>query len=127
MRSTWRVADIRASRIVTVLVLKNAVEDDEFLATSVGMARKGAGWRIPHDRGGTSLLLADTKQHAPVDARGWASNPVLPGRMDDNGTSEIIVDAHGQGSVGSPSIVVWPIGLSAIKSVSKYCIVSSLR
>ena len=81
MRSTWRVADIRASRIVPVFVLKNAVENDEFLPTGVGMARKGAGRRIKHDRGGTGLLLADAEQHAPVDTRGRARNPVLPGGM----------------------------------------------
>ena len=33
MRSTWRVADIRASGIVAMFVLKNAVEDDKFLPT----------------------------------------------------------------------------------------------
>jgi hypothetical protein len=44
-----------------MFVLKNAVEDDELLATRVSMARKRAGWRITHDRGGTGLLLADTE------------------------------------------------------------------
>src|SRR5579871_920528 len=96
MRSIWRVADVRAGRIVAMLVLKNAVEDDEFLATAVGMARKGAGRRIAHDRGGAGLLLADTKQHAPVNTRRGAGNPVLPGCMNDNGTTEIVVDAHDQ-------------------------------
>ena len=101
MRSTRRVADIGASRIVAMFVLKNSVEHDEFLAASVGMARKSAGWRITHDRGGARLFLANTEQHAPVDTLSRAGNPVLPGCMDDDGTSEIIVDAHGQSSAGS--------------------------
>src|SRR5579859_2792317 len=126
MRSPWRVADIRASRIVAMFVLKNAVEDDEFLATGVGMARKGATWRITHDRGGASLFLADAEQHAPVDTWGRAGDPVFPGRMHDDGTGEIIVDTHGQSSAGSPSIIVWPIALSATKGVSKYSTTGSL-
>ena len=61
MRSSGRVADVSACRIVAMFVLKHAVEDDEFLATGVGMARKGAGWRITHDRGGAGLFLTDTE------------------------------------------------------------------
>jgi len=37
--------------------------------------------------------------------------------MHDDGTGEIIVDTHGQCSAGSPSIIVWPIALSATRDV----------
>src|SRR5262249_52713551 len=101
MRSTRWIADIGAGRIVAMLVLKNAVEDDEFLAASMGMARKGAAWRITHDRCGAGLLVTDTEQHAPIDTRGGARDPFLPTCLDDNGTLEIVVDTHGQTSAGS--------------------------
>ena len=95
MRSPWRIANIGTDRIVAMLVLKDAVEDEELLAAAVHVARERTAGRIADDRGGPSLLVADAKEHAPLDTRSRARNPCLLRRMDHNRPGKIIIDAHG--------------------------------
>src|SRR6516165_3518320 len=69
MRSARRIANIGTDRIVAMLVLKDAFEDEELLAAAVHVAREHTAGRIADDGGGPGLLVADTEQHAPLHTR----------------------------------------------------------
>ena len=51
-----------------MLVLKHAIQNKELLAARMDMGGEMAAWHIAHDRGGTGHFIAQTVQHAAVDA-----------------------------------------------------------
>jgi hypothetical protein len=77
-----------------VLVLKDAVEHQEFLSSGMRVAREGTAGFVAHNGCRTRLFRADPEKHPPIDACCWAGNPSLTFSLKENRLGEIIVDAH---------------------------------
>ena len=69
MVCTNRIADICARRIVAMLVLKNAFQDDEFLTTTMGVLRKGTALCVADDARRARDFVTDAVEHTAVHTR----------------------------------------------------------
>ena len=83
-----------------MLVLENAVQDQELLAAAMGVGREVAVRRIAHDRGRARHFIADAVQHAPVDSGDRRWPPVEPRRMNRDPPRKVGVQFHGLNSIG---------------------------
>src|SRR5262249_7190111 len=90
------VADVRAHRVLAVLVLEHAFEHQELLAAAVPVRGEVALRCVADDRGGSRNLLTDSIQHAPLDATHGRGNPGNARRVDRGTRREICVQVHGR-------------------------------
>src|SRR5208337_3465311 len=101
-----RIADVRSGREIAMLVLEDAVKDQELLAAAVSMRGETTVRRVPDDRGGARHLIANAIQHPAVDAFHRRGDPWKPRGMDRDPLRKIRVDLHG--SSRSPALLWRP-------------------
>ena len=70
-----RIADIGAGRVVTVFVLKDAIQDEKLLTSGMDVRRERAARCISDDRCRPGNLIADPVEHAAVDTGHRRSDP----------------------------------------------------
>lgn len=78
-----------------MLVLKDALEYQDFLTPVMGMLGKGAAGRIAHDGGRPRDFTTFAVEHPAIDPSGGARCPVEAGGVDDDGLIKIGVQAQG--------------------------------
>src|SRR5215472_4938203 len=68
-----RVADIAPGGKIAVLILKHALEHQEFFPAAVGVSGEATARRVANDGSGSRDLVADAVEHTPFDAgdRRW--------------------------------------------------------
>lgn len=69
MTRNRRVANVGAGRKVTMLILKDPVQNDELLAATVGVRRELAVRCVSNHRGRPRHLITQAVQHATLHAR----------------------------------------------------------
>jgi hypothetical protein len=69
MARVRRIADVGSDRIVAMLILKYAIQDEELLTASMHVRRETAFRRVSNDGRGTGHFLADSIEHTSFDAR----------------------------------------------------------
>lgn len=77
-----------------MLILKYAVEDDEFLAAFMDMRRKMAVWRIADNGGCACNLTANAVEHPAVNACHWRRHPIKAVATEKYAFVEIGIDFH---------------------------------
>ncbi len=79
-----------------MFVLKDAVQNQIFLAPAMDMSGKCAARRVTHDRGRARYLVANPVEHAPFNAGHGRGNPRHVSPVGAGGFAEIGVDVHRQ-------------------------------
>ena len=77
-----------------MLVLKDTVKNDEFLAAGVGVCRKTAAGCITHDGGCPRYFVANPVQHTSVHTFNRRGLPVDRVRMNDDTLRKIGIEIH---------------------------------
>src|SRR5262249_53136677 len=105
-----RIADVAARREIAMLVLKDAFEDEEFLAAGMDVRREGTLRCIAHDRRRPGDLVTEAIEHAALDARHRRGLPRQPGGMDRGPFIEIGIELHARPpSLPAPSSATWQL------------------
>src|SRR5262249_221879 len=89
-----RIADVTARRIVTALVLKDSIENEELFTARMSVRGKGGARRVSNDGRCASDLVTDAVKHSALDARHWPLHPVRRSSMARGTFGEIGVDLH---------------------------------
>src|SRR5689334_3104677 len=103
VRRTRRVADVAASGIAAVVVLKNPIEHEKLLAAWMPVRGERRVGGVANDRCRHGLLAAQPEQHAPLDAGGGALHPRQTAAVDERGTRKVGVNLHHRSSENPPS------------------------
>ena len=94
MSGSRRVAYVSSCRVVTMLIRKDAVENQELLPQSMFMTCKRTIRCIANDTGSTCNLVANPVEHDPIDTMFGRVNPLLIGRKQPGRSREVGIYTH---------------------------------